>query len=521
MSRSRQIAVNAVSQSGVTILSAALGMLLVPFLIGKLGKELYGLIAVTMAISGICALADLGISGALGRQFAEALAKKDDCKYRELLSTALGLHLVIGLVCGSALFFLASHLARWFALPGTLFETGTFLLKTYGATHVLFTFLMPAPQAVLASHSRFDLSSRIDAARSLFQTAGLFLVLAGTGAGIAGWAVVCVTTDAVSTFLLWRAAARTHIGLRVSLSAMRLSSLNELFRLGSQFTLLQLSGQLSVNADPFILTACLGPASVSLYRPPGQVLGTVSPVVFTLANQLHPLATKAHVEGNREDLAAILFRGTKYTMLMGSVFCAIVIALAHPLCKVWLGKALGEQYRICAAVLTIQAVTQLGAFAAGTQWPILLGMRRTAFAAYGRLALGVLNITISWLLVRHTRLGVLGVVLPTMVIELIWRPMLIHHVCRSLGVAVSDYFTQAYLSPLLIGGTVTVTGFAAVWFAPPEHLWSLAGIAGALASFSAILVWLAGFNLAERAAMVRVAHSWHTRAVFSPDIASQ
>jgi O-antigen/teichoic acid export membrane protein len=332
---------------------------------------------------------------------------------------------------------------------------------------------------------------------------------------------VCVTTDAVCTFLLWRAAAKTHIGLGVSVSAMRLSSVKELFRLGSQFTLLQLSSQLSVNADPFILTACLGPASVSLYRPPAQVLGTVSPLVLTLANQLHPLATKAHVEGNKKDLADILFRGTKYTMLMGAPFCAIVIALAHPLCKIWLGKALGEQYRICAAVLAVQAVTQLGAFAAGTQWPVLLGMRRTAFAAYGRLAFAVLNIIISWQLVRHTALGVLGVVLPTMVIELIWRPMLIYHVCRSLDVAVSEYLRQAYLSPLLIGGTIAVTGFAAVWLAPPEHLWSLAATAGALASFGAALIWLAGFNLTERAAMLRVAHSCRTDATFNLDISSQ
>jgi membrane protein EpsK len=504
MSRSRQIAINAVSQSGVTILSAALGMVLVPFLIAKLGKGGYGLIAVTIAVSGACALAELGISGALGRQLAEALAKKDDAKYRELLSTALGLNLLMGLLCASAVFLLARPLARSFTLNGSLFDTGVFLLKTYGAAHVLFTFLMPAPKAVLASHNRFDTSSQIEAVRRLCETAGLFLVLAGTGAGIAGWAAVCVTTDAVCTVLLWRAAARTHTRLGVGVSAMRLSSVKELFSLGSQFTLLQLSGQLSVNADPFILTACLGPASVSLYRPPAQVFNAVSPVVFTLANQLHPMATKAHVEGDRKDLAAILFRGTKYTMLMGTVFCAIVITLAYPLCKVWLGKVLGEEYRICAAVLTVQAVTQLAAFAAGTQWPVLLGMRRTAFAAYGRLAFAILNILCSWLLVRYTSLGVLGVVLPTMVIELIWRPMLVHHVCRTLDVSIWDYVKQAYLSPLLIGAAVAGTGFAAWRLVPPSHLWGLVATGCALGIFGAALVWLVGFNPTDRAAMVRV-----------------
>ena len=515
MSRSRQIAINVFSQWGVTILSGALGLVLVPFLIAKLGKDGYGLIAVTMAIAGICTLADLGISGALGRQLAEALAKKDEGKYRELLSTAVGLNLLMGLTCALSVFLLARQLARAFALPDSLFETGVFLLRTYGAAHVLFTFLMPAAKAVLASHNRFDTSSQIDAVRRLFETAGLLLVLASTSAGIAGWALVCIATDAICTALLWRAATKMHVGLGVGVSMMRLSSVKELFSLGSQFTLLQLSGQLSVNADPFILTACLGPASVSLYRPPAQVLGAVSPLVFTLANQLHPLATKAHIDGDSKDLSAILFRGTKYTMLMGAVSCAIVISLAYPLCKLWLSKALGEQYTICAVVLVVQAVTQFGGFAAGTQWPVLLGMKRTAFAAYGRLALAVLNIASSWLLVRYTALGVLGVVIPTMVIELIWRPALMHHVCRAVDVPICEYARQAYLSPLLIGGAVAALGVTARWLAPPETLGSLVATAGAMAIAGAAMIWFAGFSRRDRIDMEAVVRSLVTTTCIS------
>jgi O-antigen/teichoic acid export membrane protein len=504
MSRSRQIAINAVSQSGATILNAALGVVLVPFLIRRLGKDGYGLIAVIIAISGLCALADLGIAGALSRQLAEALTRKDNRRYRELLSTATGLHLAMGSACALALFLFASHVAKMFALPSSLFNSGVFLLKTYGAVRVTCTFLAPSPQAVLASHNRFDTSSQIDAVRTLIQTAGLFIVLANTSAGIAGWAVVCVTTDGVCTFLLWRAAIKTNTGSAVALSAIRLSSVKDLLSLGSQFTLLQLSSQLSVNADPFILTACLGPASVSLYRPPGQVLGTVSPLILTLGNQLHPLATKAHVEGNRDDIAAILFRGTKYTMLMGAVFCAIALVLAYPLCRIWLHSALGEQYRICANVLMIQSITQLCTYAGGTQWPVLLGMRRTAFVAYSRTALAIINITSSWLLVRHTTLGVLGVVFPTMVIELIWRPVVVYYVCRVLDLAMWEYVKQSYLPPLSIAAVVGALGFAATWFMPPSQVGSLGAISGVLAIVAALLIWFLGLNSQDRAGVLRL-----------------
>jgi O-antigen/teichoic acid export membrane protein len=367
---------------------------------------------------------------------------------------------------------------------------------------------MPAPKAVLASHNRFDRSSQIDATRRLVETAGLLLVLATTGAGLAGWAVVCIVSDMVCTALLWRAAAKTHLGLGVGVSMVRLSSIRDLFSLGTQITVLQLSGQLSVNADPFILAACLGPASVALYRPPSQVVAAVSPLVFTLANQLHPLATKAHVAGNNRDLTTILFRGTKYTMLLGSVFCAIVISLAHPLCKLWLGKALGAQYTICAAILTLQAVTQFGAFAAGTQWPVLLGMNRTAFAAYGRLALAVLNVTTSWVLVQHTGLGVLGVVIPTMVIEFIWRPMLAYYVCRAVDTPAREYASKAYIWPSLIGIAVAIMGLVVCWLAPPENVWHLATAAVTLALIGTTLIWFIGLSRADRIQLQKVVESF-------------
>lgn len=516
MSRSRQIAINAASQSGLTVLSVALGLLVVPFLISRLGADGYGLIAITMAISSACALADFGISGALGRQLAEALAKQDPRTYNQLVSTATGLNLLSGCVCGAGVFMAAGRLASLFLLPAALYEPCVFLVRTYVTANVVFTFLMPAPRAVLASHHRFDTASLIDGIRRLFETAGLFLALAGTGAGLGGWAAVTMISQTVTTIALWRAAAKVHLGLRVTVSSMSFSRVRELFGLGSQFTLLGLSSQLSINADPFILTACLGPASVGLYRPPAQVFSALSPFVMTLANQLHPLATRAHVEGKRNELQAILVRGTKYTMLVGAPCCAMLIALSCPLNRLWLGTVLGDQYRVCAELLIIQAIIQLGVFAGGTHWPVLLGMRRTSFAAYGRFAFAVLNIVSSWLLVRYTHLGILGVLLPTMCIELLWRVVLISYICRALELGITRYFRESYLSALIVSSATAALGWIANTLVAPVHIWSLASITAMLGSICMALIWLVGFSPDDRLALIGIARFYLSRAGLRP-----
>jgi O-antigen/teichoic acid export membrane protein len=507
MSRSRQIAINAVTQWAVTILSSALGLLVVPFLILKLGQEGYGLVVIILAIAGVCALADLGISGALTRQLAETLAKKDCEAFNQYASTAAAVNLLAGVACAGGVYLLAVPMARLFTLPESLFAQGVALLRTFGTAYLLLTFLMFVPKAVLGSHNRFDLACLIDAIRRLVQSLGLFAVLSLTSTGLLGWALVCIAVEIGGAALLWSAAFRIRKELRIGWPWFRASRLRSLFGLGSQLTILQISGQLSVNADPFILSACLGPASVSLYRPPAQVAGAMWPVVFTLANQLHPLATQAHVQGDRNALAEVLTRGTKYTMLMGAVLCGIVISLAYPLSNVWLRGALGEQYRICAAVLMIQTITQLAGFAGGTQFSVLLGMRRTQFAAYGRLVLAAVNILCSWLLVRHTRLGVLGTVIPTMAIELIWRPILARYVCRAAGVDLHKYIEQSYLWPLLIGVTVAALGTGVQWVTPLETLWALGTAAVALGVVGAALTWFTGFSRSERVSTWGVARS--------------
>jgi Na+-driven multidrug efflux pump len=180
------------------------------------------------------------------------------------------------------------------------------------------------------------------------------------------------------------------------------------------------------------------------------------------------------------------------------VFCALVISLADPLCEVWLGRALGGQHAICATLLKIQALTNLGAFAAGTQWPVLLGMKRTAFASYGRLALAVLNIASSWVLVRYTELGVVGVIIPTMVIELAWRPLLAHHVCRVLGIRVADYFRASYWRPLLSGSLVALAGFSLTLAVRLNTIERLAIAAFFLTVVGAVSAWSIGLSQPER-----------------------
>ena len=63
----KQIAVNTISNWGAVGIQAAIGLYMVPFMIGELGKDGYGVTGIIAAIVGFSEIADLGLRTALNR----------------------------------------------------------------------------------------------------------------------------------------------------------------------------------------------------------------------------------------------------------------------------------------------------------------------------------------------------------------------------------------------------------------------------------------------------------------------
>ena len=157
MRTSKRVAWNAVTSWAAKAVQVVIGFILVPFLLGKYGREAYGLMALLGVIVGLTMVLDLGIKGALGRHLAEQVARKDTRRFNELASTALVLYLVIGSVCAAVCFALAPLIARVFKVSDELMRQAVFLIRWYGSISVMLSFIGPVFAATIISNNRFDL----------------------------------------------------------------------------------------------------------------------------------------------------------------------------------------------------------------------------------------------------------------------------------------------------------------------------------------------------------------------------
>jgi O-antigen/teichoic acid export membrane protein len=499
-----RIVVNALTSWAATLTRAALGLVLVPFLIVRLGTDGYGLVALLSATVTMTTVLDLGVRNALGRHLAEQVARRDVARFNDLASSAFAVFLLAGCLLSAACLFGAPWLAAAFNVPDAHLPEAVLVVRCYGSLGILLSFLNPVFAATLTSQNRFDIVNALNMAMSIVQGLSLFAVLGLTEAGIYGWMAVMLVGEALKLIVGSRLAHRSRPSLRIRLKDCRRDALRSLFSLGRWMYALQITNMVYSRADPLVITSFFGPTGVAIYTPATSVHGVVSPFVSVLSNQLFPVATRAHVTGRIEDLQAVLIRGTRYTLLMGIPFCVLLGLFATPIMQLWLEDSLGPEYRTTAMVLVGWAIFQLLKYASSTQYPVLLGMNRLRFVVLTELPVALGNLLLSIWLVGYTDLGVVGAVVATVVAAALRFPFIAVYTARCCALPLQRFFADAYLRPLLVLAGVAATGIAARYLLPLEGVTLLAAAVASLGTVWAVLCWWVGFIDQDRRAFAEM-----------------
>ena len=194
-----------------------------------------------------------------------------------------------------------------------------------------------------------------------------------------------------------------------------------------------------------------------------------------------------------------MIRGTRYTVLLGILPCAVLGVFSEPITRFWLSGALGSDYRLAGQVLAAWVIVELlTTTAGGAQWPIFLAINKLRFLAWSQVPFVVLNLTVSIILVAWTSVGLLGVVMGTIVVALIRRPMLIIYAARACGLSTRTYLADAYTRPAMV--LVILGAVASSWLRlglAESVLGLLAG--AAVTTFAWLLsVWWLGLTANDR-----------------------
>ncbi len=310
----------------------------IPWLIGLIGLERFGFLALAWVLVGYAGLFDLGIGRAVIRTVAERLGAGDHEGARRLATAGLSFLLLLGLAVGAVGLLLAPWLVhRVLDVPPALQPEALLALRLL-ALSMPFVMLSNGYVGVLSAHEGFKRLNLVRAALSL-ASYGLPLGMALAGMVTLPAVVGTIVLVRVLGTAAFADACRRDSGFRWRPARPAAAEAHALLRLGGWMSVSNLVSPLLSQLDRLIVGALVPLREVGIYAAPSDLMSRLMALPYAIVGAFFPQASQIAPGGAEAGQA--LANLTRWLFLVMLPPLVVVMALAQPAMLLWLGPAIG------------------------------------------------------------------------------------------------------------------------------------------------------------------------------------
>lgn len=443
------------------------------YLVKRISPEEYSLYPVLMALLlFVPPLTTVTVSGLL-RYVVEANARGDDRWVTQMVSTMFPIFLGVStaLLAIGGLFTL--HIGSVLNIaPQQIFEAQIMM--------ILLTFsvslgLALAPFSIgLYVKERFVLLNFFQLCHTLIRLVLLFSLLIGAGAKVL-WVVVATVTADVAILLLTTGLSRRVLPtLKFRLKEIRWELVKVLGGFGFWSMVGHVAHMIRTASDPLILNKLGTPVNVTCFYLGALPDTHIEATLRKATAPLQPTMVVLQSQGKSPTLQDFYLRAGRYC-LWAALFLAVpLVIFRHELWSLYLGSSYG---------LYADAATVMGLLLA-RYWivypnEIMISMVAQATNQVRPLAIravlgACLNVAVTLYLVGALKMGAVGSALATVLIAIIWEPIIMwRFTLRLLDLSFAKWFRETICPGIL---PATIAGFLIValkTFSPADSLLKL------------------------------------------------
>jgi O-antigen/teichoic acid export membrane protein len=405
----------------------------IPLMIRYLGYEQYGVWATLLSIMSWVVFFDLGIGNGLRNKVAESLAGGEQSKANDYISSG---YTLIGLIA-LALWIVVS-VCSYFISWQTVFNTQVISESTLGDTvriisfFILLNFWVGLINALFGAIQKNSLIAVGQLVMNLLVLTLVFILSKTTEESISylalTYGISLVSPNILLSLWFYRSRPKLCPRLHIDLQHMR-----PLLTLGLQFFAIQLAVLVIFTTDKMLITQLIGPQYVTQYEVVFKLFSLITFLHGLISMPLWSAYTEAY---RREDFAWIRKMFKKQLLIF--VYIAIVVFLlaflARPIIEIWIGKNFIVSYRLIAVMgmfILISCWNNIYAMLVNGIGDIKLRLFTSLFAM-------LLNIPLSFYLVKYMGLGISGIVLGTicsLMIAAVALPIQVYRLLRTTIIA--------------------------------------------------------------------------------------
>lgn len=356
-------------------------------------------------LAGVLATNGAGAAAGAG---AEAAAGNSDPRrlYASAQYPALGIGLIALIcVCIYALLFRYIHNVPeevWTRAPWAAFLVGLAMLVRL---------VSDVPGGYLQATHRITLDNLLVLSADVLWLVLAWSLLRGGSTPLIGVSLSLCISYALLSVSRFTAAAIAEAPVFAPLSQVDRPMARHLLGFGILLTLSQLSDFLYAPTDFLLINWFLTKQHVADYSIAVQVDAGLLLLTAAVAMVLYPRASRAVALRDEATLRKYYLRGTAMTATLLTVAAVGLVAIAPDLLRIWLcTDAPGAR-----AILPLVLLHSIVGGSSAPARAILLAAGRARVFAISAVVAGVLNVIISYILVRYTSLALTGVVIGTLV----------------------------------------------------------------------------------------------------------
>ncbi len=392
------------------IVNIGVNFALLPIFIRALGDEAYGLwvfVASFSVVRGFLQIFDLGIQSAVVKYVAEYNAQGNTRGISEVFSAAFLAFGAIGLfVTGVLLLVIFSPAIGIFGIPSHLYSTARGLFAIF-AVQTLIDFTGLPITGLIEGMQRFDITRGYNIVRLIvFSLTSLALLSAGVGVFALAYAALISEGVRVTASAFW--AKRLAPGLRIRFPVGG-ETLRSMINLSSKVFVFVIVNTVYEQMDRLIIAILLTTTLLTDY----DISFRIHTLVFAMTTLISPFMVSAashlHAHSDRVELRRLLKRVTLYTGFFTVPVALIVIVLAEPLTRLWIGA--DYMHTVPATRLFVSYLLFTFLLRAGQN--MLIGVNRLEMVLPVFMLAVLVNLVIS--IVAASAFGVIGVVLGTVI----------------------------------------------------------------------------------------------------------
>jgi O-antigen/teichoic acid export membrane protein len=442
LTRTSRVALNALSNYARFAILMGVLFFLTPYIIGKVGRDDFGLWTLSFSVLGFFGLLDLGFATGVVKFVAECKGSADPARRNRLVSTFGAVYCVLGLVGMACVIAFSLVYPRTFAIPTAQSDKAVTILWILGVRAVLLEIPLSMFRGILFGEQRIALLNLIQVASTLAYAGATWVVL-GRGGGLVALAWINLGVMLLEHAAYIVVAYRVVEKLRITWAAVDRRALRETASFSVYQFLINISGIVLVRTDPIIIKLFLPLSAVALYAVATRIAENAFQLTKQFVNVLAPLVAELKSRGEEEKLRFVFVNCAKFAFAAAAVLAVAMYALGREAIVLWVGSEFSGAAPALWILMTAFALATPGETAAS----LLAYTGEHRVAARASLTSVAVNVTVSVALVPL--LGLVGVAAGTLVAILVvdWG-IIVRTACPLYGVSVASYFRRAILPVL-------------------------------------------------------------------------